>query len=106
MGGNENHKIGFKKYELPCSFGTVDVICNPFRPQGTAVLGPFDDKELGPKLYHATDSLVEVDDLDGLLFQRSTSSDNRIFTGRVWFYGNYILPAPGEYFRTDDLPTS
>jgi hypothetical protein len=101
-----DYKIGFTGYKLATVFGDATVIPDPFLTPGEAYVGPFDDKKWGPKLYHSGSKLVNLDDLDGKQFERTTTNGARNFKGQFYFRGNLVIPGPGMYCKITGLPTS
>jgi hypothetical protein len=100
------YKIGFTGFKLATVFGDAVVVPDPFILPGEAYVGPFNDKKWGPKLYHAGKNLVNLDDLDGKQFERRTDNGSRSFKGQFYYRGNMVIPAPGQYLKISNLPTS
>lgn len=101
-----DYQIGFSGYKLATVFGNATVYPDPFLAPGEAYAGPFEDKKWGPKLYHAGAKLVNLDDLDGKQFERTTTNGSRNFKGQFYFRGNLVIAAPGMYGKATGLPTS
>jgi hypothetical protein len=101
-----DYKIGFAGFKLPTVFGDCTVIPDPFIKPGHAFAGPFQNKQWRPRLLHSGAKLVNLDNFDGKDFERQNSGGARTFKGQFFFRGNFVLPGPGMYAFTNDLPTS
>ncbi len=99
------YKIGYKALSLPTVYGDVQILPDAFFDAGVAVAGPFNDKKLGPKLYHAGSKLINLENLDGIDFLRNTSAGARKFGGRFYYYGNMTLE-PGAYVKGTGIVTT
>lgn len=100
------YQIGFKAYQLPTVFGMIDVMPDPFIPEGEAYIGPFQDKEKAPYLCYAGDELINLDDLDGKEFERQTSGGTRNFKGQFFFQGQLVVDGPGFYGKITGMATA
>lgn len=101
-----DYQIGFKAFNLPTAYGMVAILPDAFMEPGACYGGPFRDKKLAPKLYHAGDKLINLDAFDGKDFERQTANGAREFKGQFFFSGQFVLEAPGAYFKGTTLTTS
>lgn len=97
------YQIGFKAYQLPTVFGMIDVMPDPFIPEGEAYIGPFGMAERAPYLCYAGDQLINLDDIDGKEFERQTSGGTRNFKGQFFFQGQLVIDGPGFYGKITGL---
>ncbi len=100
------YQIGYKAYNLPTAYGNVEILPDAFLEPGACYGGPFQDKKLCPKLYYAGDKLINLDAFDGKDFERVTTNGAREFKGQFFFSGQFVLEAPGAYFKGTDLTTT
>jgi len=89
------YKIGFDALKLATPAGSVNVVADSFLEQGKFYMGPFNDPVLAPKLIHNKgDSLVNIDDHDGNMFLRTTTTN---YESRLYFRGNIAMACPGAF---------
>lgn len=100
------YQIGFDSIKVPTVFGMIDVIPDPFIEAGEAYCGPFRDSTEAPYIAYSDENLINLDDLDGLRFQRQNANGARQFKGQFYFRGNVIVPGPGNYAKGSNLPTT
>jgi len=100
------YQIGYDAFKLPTAFGKTNILPDAFLEPGACYGGPFMDKKLGPKLYHAGEKLVNLDAFDGKDFERQTANGAREFKGQFFFSGQFVLEAPGAYFKGTSLTTT
>lgn len=97
------YDIGFDGVSVNTHAGACPVIPDAMYEQGTAWAGPWKDKRYAPFIAH-NDDLVNIDDIDGLQFTRAATSTN--FEMRLYFRGQYIMPAPGKFTVITSLPSA
>ena len=97
------YSVGFDGVEVLGGRGKIKVVPSRFLSQGTAWAGPWNSKELGPKLKHNGD-LINTDNADGNEYLRLASSD--AFEQRMFFRGAMVIPGPGKYVCVTNLPAS
>jgi len=97
------YTVGFDGVEVAGGKGKIKVVPSRFLSQGTAWGGPWNSKELGPKLKHNGD-LINTDNADGNEYLRLASSDS--FEQRMFFRGAMAIPGPGKFICLTDLPTT
>lgn len=97
------YEIGFDAFPLNTPSGVVKIVPDALMEQGTAWMGPFDDKNFAPFLIH-NDDLVNIDNIDGLDVARLASST--AFEMRLYFRGAIAVPAPGKFICISSLPSS
>lgn len=98
------YEIGFSGVTVQGgSNGEIPVIPDAYLKQGQCIAGPWNDKELGPKLKHVR-QLINVDNADGCEFLRLYNSTG--YEQRMYFDGQGIIAGPGKYIRGINLPTS
>lgn len=97
------YNIGFDGVTVETVAGRVPIVPDPMLPQGTAYMGPFDDKRYAPFLAHNGD-LVNIDDMAG--FQLIPLASSTAYEMRLFFRGNMICPAPGKFIAISGLASS
>lgn len=98
------YKIGVQGFMLQGQqAGPIKVAMAPDMAQGDAWMGPFEQKEFAPFMFHNGD-LINIDDMDGKELDRGATSTT--LEMRCYFRGNFVVPAPGKYGVITGLPTS
>ena len=97
------YEIGFDGVSLATLAGRVPIVPDAFTEQGQGWFGPFSDKRYAPFMAH-NDDLVNIDDIDGNEIVRNATSTN--FEMRLFFRGQFFVPAPGKYAICTGLPSS
>jgi hypothetical protein len=98
------YKIGFDSIGVHGPNGKiVPVVCDGNLPQGTAYVGPFNDKDKRPKMKFS-EKLIAIDDIDGNDFLRIDTSP----TYEMRIYSNPVMciQGPGYYAKITNLPSS
>lgn len=99
------YQVSFSGIELLTDGGTMKVIADAYVPQGTAWMGPFQDRKYAPFIGYSGGSLVNIDDKDGLPFRRKvdgTVGYEMLLYARL----QYIVPAPGKFLVCSGLPST
>lgn len=97
------YEISFSGIGVRTSQGIVPVQSDASFLPGTALAGPWNSKTEGPILAYTMDE-INVDDFDGNQMLRLAGS--AAYESRMFFDGNFIMPAIGLYSLAYNLPTS